>query len=192
MAAGDVPQQVPTTPVAVTDVATTDDGVEFDVSDVGQPVLVKVSYFPNWKADGADGPWRVGPNLMVVVPTSTHVSLSYGYTSVDYLGWLITALGIVGLVLLVRRGPLHMPPPQPWFRHDEPGGSADPGGPGGPDDPDDPDDTGDGDPHPPDEHARPSAATFDPTEAILGAPEPAAVPAAPRPAPAEVIAPDGA
>ena len=35
----------------------------------GSPVLVKVSYFPNWEASGAEGPYRVTPNLMVVVPT---------------------------------------------------------------------------------------------------------------------------
>jgi len=37
---------------------------------IGQPVLVKVSYFPNWKASGAKGPYRVTPNLMVVIPRS--------------------------------------------------------------------------------------------------------------------------
>ena len=35
----------------------------------GAPVLVKASYFPNWRVEGADGPYRVAPNLMVVVPT---------------------------------------------------------------------------------------------------------------------------
>ena len=39
------------------------------------PVLVKVSYFPNWQVSGADGPYRVAPNEMVVIPTSTHVSM---------------------------------------------------------------------------------------------------------------------
>ena len=75
-------------------------------------MLVKASYFPNWKADGAEGPWRVGPNLMVVVPTSTHVSLHYGYTTVDYLGWFLTLLGVVGLVCPgPAPGPLDMPEP---------------------------------------------------------------------------------
>ena len=45
---------------------------------MGTPVEVRVSYFPNWKASGADGPWRVAPNLMVVVPTSHDVTLTYG------------------------------------------------------------------------------------------------------------------
>src|SRR3712207_6886029 len=48
---------------------------EFDVSEPGVPVLVRVSYFPNWSASGAEGPYRIGPNMMVVVPTDTHVEL---------------------------------------------------------------------------------------------------------------------
>ena len=35
------------------------------------PVVVKTSYFPNWEVQGAEGPYRLAPNLMVVVPTST-------------------------------------------------------------------------------------------------------------------------
>ena len=43
------------------------------------------------------------PNLMVVVPTEhPRVELHYGYTGVDYLGWLLTLLGLVGLVLALR------------------------------------------------------------------------------------------
>jgi hypothetical protein len=85
----------------VTDVSTTDTTVSFHVSRVGTPVLVKVSYFPNWHASGADGPWRVTPNLMVVVPTSHDVTLSYGRSGVDYLGDLLTALGVVALAALI-------------------------------------------------------------------------------------------
>jgi hypothetical protein len=77
--------------------------ISFDVSRTGVPVLVSISYFPNWQASGATGPYRVSPNLMVVVPTSHHVSLSYGTTPVDYAGWALTILGLIGLVVLVRR-----------------------------------------------------------------------------------------
>jgi hypothetical protein len=54
---------------------------------------VKVSYFPNWHAQGAEGPWRTSPNLMVVVPTSHTVTLAYGATGADSLGDLITVIG---------------------------------------------------------------------------------------------------
>jgi hypothetical protein len=80
-----------------------DDRISFDVDRPGSPVLVKASYFPNWKASGARGPWRVTPNAMVVIPTSRHVSLHYGQTPVDLIGWALTYAGIVLVVLLGRR-----------------------------------------------------------------------------------------
>jgi hypothetical protein len=84
--------------------------VSFDVSDVGQPVLVKTSYFPNWQVSGAKGIWRVAPNLMVVVPTSKHVRLHYGRTPVDWFAWLLTFAGIALALLLWKRPPLDVPP----------------------------------------------------------------------------------
>jgi hypothetical protein len=81
----------------VTDVAQTDSSVHFHVSRLGTPVLVKVSYFPNWHASGADGPYRVTPNLMVVVPTSHDVTLTYGGSSAGVLGLLATVLGLFAL-----------------------------------------------------------------------------------------------
>jgi hypothetical protein len=62
--------------------------------------VVKASYFPNWRASGADGPYRLAPNLMVVVPREREVTLTYGLTAVDWLGRLLTLLGIAGLVAL--------------------------------------------------------------------------------------------
>ena len=91
----------------VSDVSTTNTTVSFHVSKVGTPVLVKVSYFPNWHASGADGPWRVTPNLMVVVPTSHDVTLSYGRSGADYLGDFLTLLGVLGLAALIL---------VPWLR----------------------------------------------------------------------------
>ncbi len=97
------------TPVAaaeVSDIEVDTSTIRFSVSEVGSPVMVKASYFPNWKVDGAEGPWRVGPNLMAVVPTDTEVELSYGRTAIDWIAQLLTLLGlaIVGwLVVWSRR-----------------------------------------------------------------------------------------
>ena len=84
----------------VTAVSQTDSSISFHVSRVGAPVLVKVSYFPNWHASGAEGPWRVTPNLMVVVPTSHDVTLTYGGSAADDVGLLATLIGIGALVAL--------------------------------------------------------------------------------------------
>ncbi|HZU73121.1 MAG TPA: hypothetical protein VE990_10175 [Acidimicrobiales bacterium] len=105
--------EVPVAPTTVSHIRTGDDRISFDVSRTGTPVLVKASYFPNWQATGANGPWRVTPNLTVVVPTSHHVSIHYGWTPVDGIGWLSTLLGVVGIGLLNRWGPWPAPPPPP-------------------------------------------------------------------------------
>jgi hypothetical protein len=45
------------------------------------------------------------------VPTEKHVSLHYGWTAVDGLGWLLTLVGLGAVAQLVRRGSLEFPPP---------------------------------------------------------------------------------
>ena len=116
IAPGEQPSAIPVDPTGITGISTSTDGISFDVSRIGTPVLVKVSYFPNWKVTGAEGPWRVSPNLMVVVPTSEHVSLTFGTTSVEYLSWFISLAGLIGLWLLWRAGPMVFPEPRRWRR----------------------------------------------------------------------------
>jgi hypothetical protein len=83
--------------------------VEFDVSEIGVPVLVRVSYFPNWEVSGAEGPYRIGPNQMVVVPTDTHVKLTYGRSTTDLGFYALTVIGI-GLAVFFRfRGNVKIP-----------------------------------------------------------------------------------
>ena len=89
------------------------DTISFDVSRPGVPVLVKTSYFPNWEAKGASGPYRVTPSLMVVVPTSTHVSLHYARTPVDIGAMAMTGVGLVLLVLLARARRVDVSPLNP-------------------------------------------------------------------------------
>jgi hypothetical protein len=89
------------TPTEVTHIREDVDSISFHVSEIGKPVLVKTSYFPNWQAHGATGPYRAAPNLMVVVPTSHDVKLTYGLTSVDWLGRVITLLAIAALGALI-------------------------------------------------------------------------------------------
>jgi hypothetical protein len=96
---GDVSPPVQRTPpTTVSDVRENDNQVSFHVTRLGTPVLVKVSYFPNWQASGATGPYRVTPNLMVVVPTSHDVTLHYGATAANRIGELLSCLGIVGVI----------------------------------------------------------------------------------------------
>ena len=109
---------VPATPIEVTplpavsvsDVKLGDQDLRFTVDQIGVPVLVKMSYFPNWQVDGAKGPYRIAPNLMVVIPTSTNVRLHYEPSLLDRFAYLLTLGGIVMLVWFRRRGDAHLAP----------------------------------------------------------------------------------
>ena len=79
---------------AVTNVLVEDDRISFDTTAIGVPHLVKVSYFPNWEADGADGPFRAAPSLMVVVPTEGSVVLHFGRTAAETVGQILTLLAL--------------------------------------------------------------------------------------------------
>ncbi|MCU1344975.1 MAG: hypothetical protein JWL70_1241, partial [Acidimicrobiia bacterium] len=98
---GDPLPDVPVVPAVVSNTKQGDDWLSFDVDQVGKPVLVKMSYFPNWRATGADGPYRVTPNLMVVVPKQQHVRLHYIRSTGEKVGIAVTVLGIGALGTLV-------------------------------------------------------------------------------------------
>ncbi len=93
-------------PVQISNVEMGRDWLSFSVDRPGVPVLVKVSYFPNWSVRGAEGPYRVTPNWMVVIPTDERVELTYGATAVEYLAWLATLLGAAALALVAVRPPV--------------------------------------------------------------------------------------
>ena len=90
-------------PAQVSGIVRRNHSISFSVDRVGAPVLVRTSYFPNWSASGADGPWRVTPNLMVVVPTDTEVRLTYGRSPVEWFSLVLTLAGVAAAVWLLAR-----------------------------------------------------------------------------------------
>lgn len=90
-------------PAVVSNVKIGDDSVSFTVDKIGVPVLVRVSYFPNWQVSGAKGPYRVAPNMMVVIPTSNQVSMHFKASFVDRFAYLLTIAGFVALFVMWRR-----------------------------------------------------------------------------------------
>ena len=101
--------------VELSDVDVGQQSVSFTVDEVGVPVLVRVSYFPNWSVSGAEGPYRVSPNFMVVIPTENEVELTYGRTTLDWFFYALTLVGI-GLCVLWRvQGDLRYDSERPRF-----------------------------------------------------------------------------
>jgi len=118
---GAVPGKRPVDRTTVSNIHEGTDTISFDVTKVGVPIEVKTSYFPNWQVSGATGPYRVSPNMMVVIPTAKHVSLSYGYTTKDYASYFLTLLGLIGLFALWRARPVEVEPiAAMWRTEDDP------------------------------------------------------------------------
>lgn len=95
-------EPVSVSPATVTNVVIENESVSFRVDRIGTPILVRVSYFPNWKVSGADGPYRVAPNMMVVVPTSQEVQLRFESSFIDRFAYLLTVGGLLAVGLLWR------------------------------------------------------------------------------------------
>ncbi|MDE0655938.1 MAG: hypothetical protein OXH58_05125 [Acidimicrobiaceae bacterium] len=92
-------------PAAISGLVRGDHSISFSVDRVGSPVLVRTSYFPNWSVSGAQGPYRVTPNFMVVVPTGTEVRLTYGRSPVEWFSMAVTLVGLAAVVWLLARRP---------------------------------------------------------------------------------------
>ena len=114
---GRTPEVRPTPSTTVSSIESGNERISFSVDQVGTPVVVRASYFPNWQVEGADGPYRITPNLMAVVPTETDVTLTYGTTWVEWLAWTVTLVGLGGLVVLARQGPLAVTVPVDGAEH---------------------------------------------------------------------------
>jgi hypothetical protein len=77
--------------------------IRFETAALGIPHVVRVGYFPNWRAHGADGPWQVIPGFMVVVPRQRFVTLSFETTWVEWTGRTVSLMAIVLLLLAAAR-----------------------------------------------------------------------------------------
>ena len=73
------------------------ESIRIETDRPGHPLLVKISYHPRWRAEGADGPYLVSPGLMLIVPRQREVRLAYAArTGSDDagLGLAVLAVGL--------------------------------------------------------------------------------------------------
>ena len=74
----------------------TDDEILIEGAAVGKPLMVKISYHPNWKVEGADRVYPASPAFMLLVPDGPTVRLYYGRSWPDHLGALLTVMFVLG------------------------------------------------------------------------------------------------
>ena len=68
--------------------------IEFTTNLIGHPHMIKVSYHPNWKIEGAGKIYLVSPSFMLVYPNTEHVKLSFRRNFFNYLGAIMTLIGL--------------------------------------------------------------------------------------------------
>ena len=95
-----LPQDVVEQETVVSNTLAETDRISFTVDQIGTPILIRSSFFPAWEANGAEGPFRVAPNFMVVVPTSTDVELVFARTATDWVALLLTGVGLVSMFVV--------------------------------------------------------------------------------------------
>lgn len=104
-----------------TDVTVERTRISFHTEAVGAPHLIATSYFPNWRAEGAEGPYLVTPSLMLVFPTAEDVTLTYGTSDIERTGQALALLALAGIgscvffspTLRRRRRGTEVPAPEP-------------------------------------------------------------------------------
>lgn len=94
-------EEADTDPRAEAGLELTVDGREMVVrtSAVGRPHIVRFTWFPNWRVEGALGPFEAGAGHMLVIPQRHEVRLRFGTTWVELVGTTVTVATIVGLLL---------------------------------------------------------------------------------------------
>ena len=61
----------------------------------GHPLLVKISYHPNWHVEGADRIYLATPSFMAVFPEGRKVRLYFGPRFHNTIGWTASLVGII-------------------------------------------------------------------------------------------------
>ena len=92
------------------------DEISFTVSAIQRPYLIKVSFHPGWKVEGAERLYLVSPSFMLIYPSQPQVRLYYARSSPDWIGLALTLLGLFAILAVWKFGDLHIKrsPPLRW------------------------------------------------------------------------------
>jgi len=72
--------------------------IKIKTSCVGKPLLIKISYFPNWKVEGAEKIYLASPAFMLVFPKNENVRIYYTETLSDLIGKVFSMVGLIVLI----------------------------------------------------------------------------------------------
>jgi len=73
--------------------------IEFETTLLNHPHIIKMSYHPNWKVEGAEKIYHIAPTLMLVYPTKEKVRLEFRKGYANFIGEAIFVITIIFLIL---------------------------------------------------------------------------------------------
>ena len=74
--------------------------ITFKTNKPNQLHLIKVSYFPNWKITSGEGPFRISPSFMAVVPNEEFVEIKFESTNVEKSLNFLSFFALFGALLI--------------------------------------------------------------------------------------------
>jgi len=78
--------------------------INIETDCIGKPLLVKMSYHPNWQVEGADRIYLTSPSFMLIYPEQRHVRLYYGSGPWNRIGQALTVTGLIILLINIPLG----------------------------------------------------------------------------------------
>ena len=92
---------------AIEVVEQSDYAIEFKTSSPGIPHIIKMTWYPNWKAETGEQVHMITPCFMMVIPKNTTVRLVYGRTGADIAGLSVSSAGLILLLALPLKSALN-------------------------------------------------------------------------------------
>jgi hypothetical protein len=74
----------------ISDLIVTSDSISFKTDTPNKLHIIKISYFPNWKLKNGEGPYRISPSFMAVLPYTKNVELNFVRTNYEIYSFYIS------------------------------------------------------------------------------------------------------
>src|SRR6056300_1582485 len=87
----------------ITNLKITSNTISFTTDRPNELHQIKVSYFPNWKIVNGEGPYRISPSFMAIVPNSENVELTFIKTQKESNSFYIALFSLLFFVGLSQK-----------------------------------------------------------------------------------------
>ncbi|HEX8948050.1 MAG TPA: outer membrane protein assembly factor BamD, partial [Dissulfurispiraceae bacterium] len=75
------------------------EGIDIVTDCIHKPLLVKVSYHPRWKVEGAARIYRASPSFMLIFPERKNIRMRFSTTPVEYTGIFMSLFALVFIAI---------------------------------------------------------------------------------------------